>query len=219
MARTLNAQPSATDMVYLIPGLWWHYSFEYLYLGAAPAHLIPIHSIRPDMSRLPEIIESKLAALENVSTVKVVEWKTESRWIEDDTVPFAFLLSKYGRYLGSDEYTGFRVHNFLDISLARPWNFYDYLEPLTVHYDGGISLHRLALGQKEEQLSTQQLINLGLDRSLWGVLQWQTSPGLDVDYAISLRLYNAEGERAYQADDVIWKPTNIRLQASGRRMR
>ena len=77
-----------------------------------------------------------------------------------------------------------------------------------IHYDGGISLRGLALGQGEEQLSTQHLLNLGEERSLWGVLQWQTSPGLDIDYAISLRLYNAAGERVYQADDVLWKPTN-----------
>ena len=138
--------------------------------------------------------------------MKVVEWKTASFWIEDDTVPFDFLLRKYGRYLGSDEFAGFRVHNYVDISLARPWTFYEYLEPLTVHYDGGISLHGLALGRGEEQLSSQQLFNLGEDRSLWMGLQWQTSPGLDQDYAISLRLYNAEGERSYQKDHVLRNP-------------
>ena len=89
-----------------------------------------------------------------------------------------------------------------------PGHSYDYLEPLTVHYDGGISLHGLALGQGEEQMSTRQPLPLGGDRSLWGVLQWQTAPGLDIDYAISLRLHNMEGERVYQADDLLWKPTN-----------
>ena len=93
----------------------------------------------------------------------------------------------------------------MDISLERPWTFYEYIEPLTVQYDGGISLYGLALGQGEEQLSTQHPLDLGQERSLWGVLRWQTAPGLEIDYAISLRLYNAEGERVYQADDVLWQ--------------
>ena len=206
--RTLNAQPSDTDMVYLIPGIRGEKGFEFLYLRSAPVHVIPTHTVHLNMTNLPKNIESTLAAMENLSTVKVVEAKTARFWIEDDSVPFDFLLRKYGRYVGSDELAGFRVHNYVDISLARPWTFYDYLEPLTVHYDGGISLHGLALGQGEEQLSTRQPLPLGGDRSLWGVLQWQTSPELDIDYAISLRLHNAEGERVYQADDVLWDPTN-----------
>ena len=66
----------------------------------------------------------------------------------------------------------------------------------------------LPWARAEEQLSTQQPLPLGGDRSLWAVLQWQTAPGLDIDYAISLRLHNMEGERVYQADDVLWQPTN-----------
>ena len=203
LARALNAQPFDANMIYLVPSMYGPYSFEYLYQGATPVNLFKIY--KPDLAQK---IESTLAAMENVSQVKVVEWNTKNRWIEDDTVPFAFLLSKYGRYLSSDEYAEFRVYNYVDISLARPWTFFEYLEPLTVHYDGGISLHGLALGQGEEQLSTRQPLPLGRDRSLWGVLQWQTSPELAIDYAISLRLYNTAGERAYQADDVLWKPTN-----------
>ena len=203
LARALNAQPSAADMVYLISSFYAHYSFEYLYQGAAPAHTF-------DMAKpnLAQKISSALAAMESVSAVKLVEWKTNTGWIEDDAEPFAFLLSKYGRYLGSDEFADFRLHNYVDISLDRTWTFYDYLEPLTVHYDGGISLHGLALGQGAEQLSIRQPLPLERDRTLWSVLQWQTSPGLDIDYAISLRLYNAAGEMAHQADDVLWKPTN-----------
>ena len=206
LALALNAQTPDTDTVYLIPGFPQSHGFEYLYLGSAPAHVIPTHTIHPNMTILPKNIEATLATMENLSTVKVVEWKTASFWIEDDTVPFDFLLRKYGRYVGSDEYAGFRVHNYVDISLSRTWTFYEYLEPLTVHYDGGISLHGLALGRGKEQLSSQHLFNLGEDRSLWMGLQWQTSPGLDKDYAISLRIYNAEGERSYQKDHVLRNP-------------
>ena len=62
-----------------------------------------------------------------------------------------------------------------------------------------------ARGKSSCQLASARL---GQKRSLWGVLRWKTYPRLDIDYAISLRLYNAEGERAYQTDDVLWQPTN-----------
>ena len=120
------------------------------------------------------------------------------------------LLDKYGRYLGSEEYAAFRIHTYTDIALDRPWTSYEYLEPLTVHYDGGIDLRGLALGQGEEQLASQQLLNLGEDRSLWVGLQWQTHPGLDSDYAISLRLYNTEGDKSYQKDAVLGNPSHAR---------
>ena len=203
LARALNAQPPDADMVYLIPSFYRHYSFEYLYQGAAS-----IQVFNAGMPDLAQKIESTLATIEDVSIVKLVEWNTNGAWITDDTEAFAFLLGKYGRYLGSDEYTDFRVYNYADISLDRPWTYYEQLEPLPVNYDGGIALHGLALGRGEEQLSTQLPLNLGQERSLWGVLQWQTAPALEIDFAISLRLYNAEGERAYQEDDVLWDPTN-----------
>ena len=202
LARVLNAQLSDVDIAYLVLGSVRYDGFEYLYQGAASANMFSM--AEPDLSQK---IESTLAAIENLSTVKVVEWNTNNPWIEDNTERIAFLLRKYGRYVGRDEFADFRLHNYVDISLDRPWTFYDYLEPLTVQYDGGITLHRLALGQGEEQLSTQQLLNLDLERSLWGVLQWQTAPGLGIDYAISLRLHNVEGERVYQSDDVLWDPT------------
>ena len=91
LARTLNAQPSDTDMVYLIPGIEGDNGFEYLYVGSAPAHVIPTHTVHLNMTYLPKNIESTLAAMENLSTVKVVEAKTASFWIEDDSVPLDFL--------------------------------------------------------------------------------------------------------------------------------
>ena len=204
LTQVLNAQPFNADMAYLIPNFYSDYSFEYLYQGAAPAHLF--HPAMPDLAQK---IESALAAMENVSTVKVVEWKANAAWVGDDTGRFAILLSKYGRYLNSDEYPDFQIHTYTDISLERPWTFYEQLEPLTVDYDGGIALRGLALGQGAEQLSSRQLLNLGQDRPLWMALQWQTAPGMDIDYVISLRLYNAEGERAYQEDAVLWDPTHM----------
>ena len=209
LAQALNAPPSDADLV-LIPSFDWerrfslHYSFRYLYQGSTS-----VTTVLPTVDDYAKEIEDRLVTdVENASTAKVVEWNSANDWIEDDIERFDFLLRKYGRYLGSDEYDDFQIHNYGDISLDRSWTFYERLEPLSVHYDGGIAIHGLALGQGQAQLSTLQPLDLSRDRSMWGVLQWQTDPGLDVDYAISLRLYNAEGERVYQMDDILWNPVN-----------
>ena len=208
-ARTLSELPSDAETVYLIPGFSYtypissHYTFMYLYLGTASAETIYMSA--PDLAQK---IESTLTARAKVSSVRVVEWNTTNRWVRDDTKPVTFLLSKYGRYLGSDEYPDFQIHNYADISLERRWTFYENIEPLSVLYDGGITLHGIALGQNEVQLSSRQPLNLGQERSLWGVLRWQTAPGLNVDYAMSLRLYDTQGKLVHQADDIIWEPAD-----------
>ena len=212
LIHVLSLQPPDADIVYLIPDGQRHKqlhegfrspSFEYLYQDAAQVHLF--HTAMPNLAQK---IESTLAAMENISIVKVVDWDTNAAWTGDETERFAVLLGKYGRYLGSDAYGSFQIHNYTDIALDRPWTFYEHLEPLTIYYDGDIALQGIALGQGEKQLSSQQLLNLGQDRSLWMALQWRTDSGLNVDYAISLRLYNIEGERAYQKDVVLWKPNH-----------
>ena len=203
LAHALGQVPPEDYTVYLIPGFQNHSSVKYHLLshGIAPAHVIPM-----DAPNLAQIVETALLESREAAMVKLVEWKSESRWIGDDAEPLAFLLTRYGRYLGTDDYDDFTVHNYADISFERPWLFYEQPEPLTINYDGGIALHGLALGHDAEQLPFGQLLNLGRERSLWGVLQWQTEPGLDIDYVMSLRLYNAEGERAYQEDTVLWNP-------------
>ncbi len=55
-------------------------------------------------------------------------------------------------------------------------------------------------------MSSQQVLSLGPQRSLWTVLQWQIQPELDVDYAISMRLYDAGNNLAFQTDDLLWQP-------------
>ena len=196
--QILNTQLSESGTVYLVPNVQRSYSSFYLYRGAAQVHLFDPYAKAPDLA---QEIEPVLTDAEELSTVKVVEWTRDSLWVGPDAGRVFFLLRKYGRYLGSDEYTDFRIHSFTDILLDRPWTFYE-LEPLTVKYDGGIALRGLALGQGGKQMSSRQVFELGRDRLLWMALRWQTAPGLEVDYAISLRLYNDEGERAHQEDFV-----------------
>ena len=211
LARVLRAQPPAVDMAYLIPSYAWHYSFEFLYDDAAPGQVIYLAP-----SNLTQKIESALPAMENFGKVKFVDWDNDL--VGGDATAeehFVVLLGKYGRFLSSDAYGSFQVHNYIDVALDRPWTIYEYLEPLTVHFDGRISLHAFALGQGEEQLSLQQPFILEEKPAPWVALQWQTGPGLDIDYSISLRLHNAEGREVYQTDEVLWNeqtsPTSLWL--------
>ncbi len=207
-AQVLNAQPATENMVYLIPYRFdEHYGFEYLYHGDAPARVV--RAVRPDLAHK---VESLLAELGEVSTVKVLDWNEEFAWSGQGDESLVALLSKFGRYAGSEEFTNFRLHTYTDLELDRSWTFYEYLEPLTVRYDGGIDLVGLALGQGEEQMSSQQVLDLGQDRSLWVALQWQTTPSLETDYAVSLRLYNSEGEKSYQDDHVLGNSTFARTR-------
>ncbi len=200
LALTLNALPPATGVVYLLPyTISEHFSFQYLYEGTAPVDVISA-----SVPYLPHELESALAALGDPATVKFVDWEDDR--VSGDTLAerhAVVLLGKYGRYDGAEEHGSFQVHGFSGIASDRPWSFYEYLEPRRVDYDGGISLHGLASGQGEEQLSAEEPLSLGADRVLWLALQWQTAPDLEIDYSVSLRLHNAEGGRVYQKDSAL----------------
>ena len=200
LARTLNARPPEPDAVYLVPyTISEHYSFEYLYGDTVPADVISA-----SVPYLPKELETALAAKENPATVKFVDWDNDR--VSGDTLAeqhAVVLLGKYGRYEGAEAYDSFQIHTFTGIDLDRPWAFYEDLEPRAVHYDGGISLIGLASGQGEEQLSTEEPLSLGAERALWVALRWQTAPGLEIDYSISVRVHDAEGGRVYQKDAVL----------------
>ena len=218
MALALNEHPSTRGTVNLIvphSDYAWHHeasmhhSFEYIYSGAAVTRIIhstTTHNLAPKIS-------STLAALEEVSTVHYVDWNNSLvGGIAHSDRQVDYILEKYGRYLGSESHDSFQIHSYADIDLNRLWTYYEHLEPLTVHYDGDISIYGFALGQGTEQLSSNQQFDLDGDRSWWVVLQWQTAPGLEAVYSISLRLHDAEGSMVYQQDAVlenfVSSPTN-----------
>lgn len=198
LINTLNEQPPNPSVLYLVPSLRGPFDLRYLYHGAAPTRVVDAAS--PDLAKE---VESAYADAGIVSTVRVVEWNAYNREIEDDVDSILYLLNKYGSYLKSEDFAEFQLHSFTDISSAAPWTFYDYLEPLAVEYDGGIALQGLALGQGTAQQSTQFPLETDRDQPLWVALQWGTAPGLKIDYAISLRLYDEVGERHFQKDLVL----------------
>ena len=207
LARVLNAQPSEVSMVYLLSqaGSSEHYGFTYLYHGAPPAHIID-----STLPYLPLEINSTLAAMENLSTVRVVDWNSDAPSLGEGDGNIIALLERHGRYLGSDEFAYFRIHTYTDLALDRPWTFYEALEPLAVRYDGGIDLQGLALGQGGAQLSSQQLFRLERGRPIWVGLQWQSTPGLGTDFSISLRLHSSDGAVTFQKDAVLGNPSHAR---------
>lgn len=215
LARTLNAQPAAAATVYLVPYSKPEepYGFHYLYQGPLPVHIFPEATAR----NLALMIQSKLEDSGSLTTAKVVEWKQDAAggYTNQDERIVA-ILAKYARFQGSEDGDRYRIHTFADIDLDRPWTLYENLEPPKVEYDGGISLLGLALGQGAATLSSSQMFDMQNDQPLWMVFQWQTAPGLDLVYSISVRLHDAEGSIVRQKDAVLtdgnlsstnhWKP-------------
>lgn len=200
LAEVLNAQAPATETVYLLPqaGSREHYGFEYLYSGTTPARVFD-----STLPTLPEETRAMLSSVEHLSTVKVVDWKTDAPWAEKGDRNIILLMGKYGEFVESEEFDSFHIHTYTNIDLNSPWAFFGELEPVAVRYHGGMELRGLALGLGEEQLPSRQLFDLGQARSLWVALQWQTDPSVDADYAISMRLYSSEGAFSFQRDVVL----------------
>ncbi len=210
LIEIVNDQPSDGSVAFLVPGYLWQYSFEYLYQGEAPVHLV--HTAMPDFAQQ---VESAVTTSESLSQVKVVDWSNDVIWAGDEDQRLAVLFDKFGRHVGAEQYTDFQIKNYAEISLDRPWTLYEFLDPLTVNYDGGIALMGLAAGQGAEQQSTQTPLNLKEGNPFWLALQWQTAPELAIDFAISLRFHDAEGNSVFQRDYVLWRPDHSSTGGGG----
>ncbi len=210
LIQLVNDQPSVGGSVFLVPGYLWQYSFEYLYQGETPVHLV--HTAMPEFASQ---IRKALTTAEHLSQVKVIDWSNDVIWDGDEDQRLEVLFHKYGRSSGEEQYTDFQIKNFAEISLGGPWSLYEYMDPITVNYDGGISLTGLATGQGEEQLTAQLPLNFESASPIWLALQWQTAPELGTDYAISLRLHDAEGNGLFQKDYVLWRPDHTSTGGAG----
>ena len=198
--RLLNERQPGPDTVYIVPYNRRNYTYGFLNESGAQ-----VHFFIPGAPGVAQTVRSVLKEYEGLSTVKLVAGVAGSPWAEFDARRFSMLLNKYGRYLSSDEHPDFLIHSYTNIALDRPWTLFDELEPLTVHYDGGISLRGFALGLGDERLSLEQPLRLGENRSHWLYLQWQLASGVEIDYAISVRLHVAGGGAVYQRDVALWR--------------
>lgn len=204
-ARALNAFPSSEGELYLIPNSLDHPSFDYIYRGAASTYYFPRETA--DLGFLASEIESAMVGMENLTKVKVVQLNNvHIGWIGNDTGRVAVLLGKYARLEDIEHFNDFQVHNFTELSLEHRWTFFERMKPLTVEYDGGISLMGLALGQGPEAYSAETPIELKRDEPLWIALNWETVPDLEVDFSVSIRLHDRAGEIVFQEDSLLWNP-------------
>ena len=204
-ARALNALPSTEGELYLIPNSLDHPSFDYIYRGAASTFYFPRET--EDLDFLAGEIESALSGKENLTKVKVVQLNNvHIGWIGNDTGRVAVLLGKYARLNDIEHYDDFQIHSYTDFSVENRWTFYEGLEPLTVQYDGGISLMGLALGQGSEEHSFARPFELRRDKPLWIALNWETMPDLEVEFSVSIRLHDKEGDVVFQEDSLLWNP-------------
>ncbi len=204
-ARTLDSLPTEDGEIYLVPNSLDHPSLDYIYKGPAPVFYFPRETT--DLDFLAEEIESALAAMENLTKVKVVRLNNvHIGWIGNDTGRVSVLMGKYAQFIDTQHFNDFRIDNYTNVSLERPWTFFDRLAPLSVQYDGGITLTGFALGQGVEEHSDSSPLDLVRERPFWIALNWETLQDLEIDYSISIRLYGAEGEIVFQEDALLWNP-------------
>lgn len=200
-AQRLNERPAETNSVYLVPHV--HHSFEYLYQGETPVRMF-----WPYIPELEQQIKEELTETGPVSTVRVVDWTDSFTWggsYESDFL--SILVSKSGAYAGREDFGGVYANTYVEISFDQPWTLFDDL-PQPITYDGGISLRGLALDAGDAVIPGQQLHNEEEGQTVMVGMQWRTESELEVDYSVSFRLYDVDGERAYQEDHVLRKPTD-----------
>ena len=204
-AMELSAITPDDGKVYLIlsQDRFAHYGFDYIYQGDVPVHIVNHRG--PGMpyeagAKTSRQTLFKVAAEENLSTIAFLDWDEQLGWNDEEEREMLDLLGQFGRYSGSEKFSSFQIHTFTDLSVDLPWRFYERLEPLHVSYDADISLLGLAVGQEAEQMSSEALIGMDGSRPLWVGLSWQTDRRTEVDFKVSLRLYDAAGAYQYSYD-------------------
>lgn len=204
-ALELSAITPSDGKVYLVlsQNRFAHYGFDYLYEGGVPVHIInhrgPGMPYEADAKTSRQTL-FRVAARENLSTIAFLDWDENLGWNDEEEREMFDLLGQFGRFSGSEQFSSFQIHTFTDLSLDLPWRFYEQLEPLPVHYDAGISLLGLAVGQEAEHMSSEEVIGVDGNRPLWVGLSWQTDRSVEVDFKVALRLYDADGAYQYNYD-------------------
>lgn len=180
-----------------------HYGFDYIYEGDVPVHIInhrgPGMPYEADAKTSRQTL-FKVAAGENLSTIAFLDWDERLGWNDEEEREMLDLLGQYGRLSGSETFSSFQIHTFTDLSIELPWRFYEYLEPLTVLYDADIRILGLAVGQEAEKMNSEDVIGMDASRPLWVGLSWQTDRSTEVEFKVSLRLYDVADAYQYSYD-------------------
>ena len=207
-ALELSAIPPTDEMAYLIlaQNRFAHYGFDYIYEGETPVYIINHRDSGMPYeadARISRQILFKVAAGEELSTIALLDWDDRLGWNDEEEQEIFDLLGRIGHFSGSQQFSSFQIHTFTDLSLQLPWQFYGQLEPQPIRYDAGISLLGLAVGQGPKQMSSEDTIDLDGSLPLWVGLSWQTDRSTEVDFKVSLRLYDATGTYFYNKDRIL----------------
>lgn len=204
LVKQINGEAPGQPPIYVIPQDSAgpsnpQYNFEFLYQGRVPAYTF--HSQAEDYAAK---IQHTLLGNNQSSDAEVKSVRWIRQWTADATARIPFLLEKYGRFVREEAYTDYTIGVYTDLHADRPWEFYGWLDPVSIHYDGGISLQAAAIGlHGGEQFPLDSIMPL-TEQTLWLVLRWQADHPPHADYWISLRLHDSGGMQLYQRDWGIW---------------
>lgn len=211
MMQTAGDAPATTAFVVPISevGEYAVSSFDYLYQGDAPVHLLD--------SSLPDFVDQFYDLLRQdtlergLEAVAAIDWAREG--VADAPQRIPFLLNQYGRLQTGEERTEYELDTYTDLDLETPWQLYTRLEARAVALDGGISLIGIAAGVHggdQVDLAATPL-PAGVEPA-WLVLRWKADQLPKADYSLSLRLFDAAGATIWQQDsslvDDLNRPTS-----------
>ncbi len=208
MIDAASAAPAGTAFV--IPtsavGEYATSSFEYLYQGAAPVHMLD--SSQPDFTaQLYELLAAD-AAGPGLQAVVAADWDREA--VADAPQRIPFLLHKYGQWQGTEERSYYRLDRYTNVDVGAPWQLYETLEARSAPLDGGITLTGSAAGVQGGAQIPLTPAQGGAPAALpageepgWLVLRWQAEQAPKANYRLSLRLIDAAGSTAWQQDSAL----------------
>ena len=214
LVQDLKAIPVPNSLTYMIPlsnfnQLGRLYNFEFLYDGT-----IPVHRFRTADSDFPEQLRQAVAedaARLGDPVIRSVNWYDTDAADPNGVMPF--LLSKYATLQERWSQESYGVDAYTQPLLDRPWSLYQQLVPVSVPFDVGIELTGMAVGGHGGEQFFDQTVPFTADQGpIWLALAFRANQPILSNLRLSLRLYNAAGERVdleeYEMLDVVERPTN-----------
>ena len=210
-ALELSALPPVEGQIYLIlsANRYSHYGFDYLYEGTSPVYIVNHRGPgMPYKTGTPRDTFFMLAGNDQMSSIVLLDWDDQLRWNDEEEREMFNFLRRHGRYTGSAKHPNFQAHTFTDLQLQLPWRFYEQMESRAFYYDADITLLGSVVGQGDDPSPWEVLFGNRAE-PIWVGMRWQLEHGNfnpavpsshEVNYKISLRLYDAAGKIAYQKD-------------------
>jgi 4-amino-4-deoxy-L-arabinose transferase-like glycosyltransferase len=200
LAQQINAD-AHPDTVYIFPvnydrrGEDYHeYTLELLHRGPTPFRYIVV-----DDATVARDLTDICAGM---NRVQLVVWTHGEHVDADPRQVLPFLLTRFGREVEERAFRGYRI-----ITYELPTSTVNFAEPLDFVASPANLGDRLGLTAQAHSSHTAS------GETAWVALRWRTRQAMDHDYKISLRLVDASGHLAGQADT--WLLSNEHRTTSG----